>query len=317
MSAGDTTLRVRPAGPQDAPGIVAVHQSGVSQWFRYRSDGTRIPARLEDLGPADRYRNGGPFMAIECALPHLRRLLSSGQLAFVAETDTEEIVGELELYIGRESDWGRTAHIDMLEVHPHYRRRGAGKALVAAAMDLGKERRTDRLSTNAEKTAIRFYQRCGLEETLARVRGGSVATDAVPPGRENTVAPGKIETYRPLEHRRMILGRLQSSFAEWIKRREPIPGITDQLKSEEGWVEELDAYYRIEESVLEPGVAWLQSWTSVPGRVREILLALINRARELGFVRVRTVVDRNALQALAGLPIVWGEEYIFLGRRLR
>ena len=276
-----------------------------------------MPARYEDLEVADRVRHGGAHMSVESSVPHLQQLLASGQTALVAEIDTGGIVGELELFVGREADWGRTAHIDLLEVHSMYRRQGVGRSLVKVATALGADRHSDRLSTNAEASAVPFYQRCGLEETFAHIRFGTLDTESVAEERPAPVTPGIIISYQPLERRRMVLGRFQTGFAEWVKHLWTIPGVTDLLRFEEGRVEELDAYYRIQANLLRPDVAVLWAWSSVPGRLRQILASLTLRARQLGFSRVGVAVDVKAATALAGLPIQWEEEHVFMGRRLR
>ena len=70
MPEAPENVRIRPATPLDATGIVAVHRSDVRQWYRYRQDGSRVPARYGDLEVADKVRHGGPHMSVESSVPH-------------------------------------------------------------------------------------------------------------------------------------------------------------------------------------------------------------------------------------------------------
>ena len=78
-------------------------------------------------------------MSVETCAIHINYLLTHGQYPLVAELDGR-IVGELELYIGEErGTQGRTAFIDVLEVHNHFRGMGIGKALISRTREIAEE----------------------------------------------------------------------------------------------------------------------------------------------------------------------------------
>lgn len=310
-------IHVRRATPEDAVGVTAVHRAGVLEWYRYFPNGQKVRSQYDELSVRDRYRAGGPHMSIETSAAHLAGLLSAGQLAWVAVDASGTVVGELEAYDGREADWGRTTHIDMLEVQPSFRRQGVGRALLDAAVDHAGTQRSEMISANADRAAEAFYRRVGLSQPLARVREGSLATDLDEAQDSPPSELMALDSYALLERRRFVLGRLQAGCAVWRKRHWRLPGVTDDLPYEEGHIETLDTYYRLETSTLDSGQANAFAWTSIPGRIREIVMSLVRRSRELGYRSLWLAADRGARPVLAGIPVQWGAEYLFLGRRLQ
>ncbi len=310
-------IHVRRATPEDAAGVTAVHRAGVPEWYRYLPSGQKVRSEYEELSVRDRWRAGGPHMSVETSAAHLTGLLSVRQSAWVAVDASGTVVGELEAYDGREADWGRTTHVDMLEVHPAFRRHGVGRALIGAAVDHAGTQRSEIISANADRAAEAFYRHVGLDQPLARVRDGSLATDVDEAHDAPSIELMALDSYALLERRRFVLGRMQAGCAVWSKRRWRLPGVTDDLPYEEGRIEKLDTYYRLEMSAAERGRANAFAWTSVPGRIREIILSLVRRARELGYRSLWLAADRSARPVLAGIPVQWGAEYLFLGRRLR
>ncbi len=310
-------IHVRRATAEDATGVTAVHRAGVPEWYRYFPSGEKVRSGYEELSVRDRWRAGGPHMSIETSTAHLAGLLSAGQSAWVAVDESGTVVGELEAYDGREADWGRTTHIDMLEVIPAFRRHGVGRALVGATVDHAATQRSEMISANADRAAEEFYRRVGLDQPLARVREGLLATDLDEAHDSPSIELMALDSYALLERRRFVLGRMQAGCAVWSKRLWRLPGVTDDLPYEEGRIENLDTYYRLATSAAEPGRANAFAWTSVPGRIREIVLSLARRARELGYRSLWLSADQSARPVLGGIPVQWGAEYLFLGRRLR
>lgn len=135
-------IRVRIASFDDVKGIVEIYCFSVSMWTRY-INGREVKARYEDLTVAERWSRGGPWMSVETRAVHLNCLLVNNQYPLVAELNGR-VVGELELYIGKEKgSLGKCGFINVLEVHRDYRRRGVGRVLVSKAIEVAMEHGCD------------------------------------------------------------------------------------------------------------------------------------------------------------------------------
>ncbi len=123
------SLGVRPAGPEDAPGICWAHRGSVRTWFRYPSDGPPVPAAQEELSEVELWRNGGPWMMPSLCQTHLAWLLGGAGLAWVGLLDGE-VVGEAEAFLSEEPPpRGRYLDLSVLYVHRQAQRLGVGSAL--------------------------------------------------------------------------------------------------------------------------------------------------------------------------------------------
>lgn len=85
---------------------------------------------------------------------------------YVAETDSNIIVG-MALYFYKYSTWkGRSIHLEDLIVTKNYRGKGVGKALLFKMVELAREEKVKRLEWNVldwNKPAIDFYIESGAE----------------------------------------------------------------------------------------------------------------------------------------------------------
>jgi len=94
-------IEVRKAKLDDVGGIVDVHCSGVRTWYRI-ANGEKI--EYKDLNIIERWSFGSPWMSVETCAIHLNYMLMNYQYPLVAILDNN-IVGELELFIGEEKEF--------------------------------------------------------------------------------------------------------------------------------------------------------------------------------------------------------------------
>ena len=106
------SVEVRVAKLEDAEEITQVHCSDIQKWYR-KVDNEKIETNYEDLDIVERWSHGGPWMSIETCSIQINHLLVNDQFPLVAELKGR-IVGELELYIGKEKGFlGKCAYIDV------------------------------------------------------------------------------------------------------------------------------------------------------------------------------------------------------------
>lgn len=152
------TLQIRPATLEDIPGITAVHCSTVTVW---RDPLTRAAVPYSQLDLYGRWRNGGPWMSVELAAPHVDALLQAGQLPLVALWEGE-VVGEAEYYLTREPGDFAALHLSILYVHAARQGRGIGCALLEAGVQQARAWGLLALTTQPEDPARAFYARHGF-----------------------------------------------------------------------------------------------------------------------------------------------------------
>lgn len=100
-------LTLRPATPDDAPGLVALHR-GVEQ-----------PPLPPDASPVEWFRTGGPWMHEHFCVRHIRAYRDLGWDCRVVERNGTDIVGSVEvLYATEPEPFGRYAHLEILELAP-------------------------------------------------------------------------------------------------------------------------------------------------------------------------------------------------------
>ncbi|EEB73042.1 GNAT family N-acetyltransferase [Thermococcus sp. AM4] len=257
-------MRIRFATLDDVGGIVGLHTAG-----------EEVSGSLYE-----RYVQGGPWMAVETLAIHLNNLLLDDQLVAVAELEGR-IVGEIEVLFSEEPVNGeirRIGHVDVIEVHSEYRRKGIGRALVEFAEDVARERGAEMLTVQPEKEAEPFYEKLGFGK---RVFSGKVAW--VPTGGEGSVKRMNLE-WEAIKGLELAAGRFQSSYSVWFSAfRDEIAGIHYTIESGRAG----NSFYALRNLPGRDGVA-LFLW----GRVED-LRPVLGRAKLLGFERALTVLPEN------------------------
>ncbi|MGA7477018.1 MAG: GNAT family N-acetyltransferase [Thermoplasmata archaeon] len=251
----------------------------------------------------------------ETCLVHVRSVLSSGQWPLVA-LEGNQIIGELEMIVGPDPRWKKTAHIDVLTVHREFRRRGVGRALVGDGRRRAEEAGCDLITTNPEETAIEFYRKCGLGTVLARQQDLRLPVTIKGPEKVAEPVPARLASFAPLERLDHVLGRFQTSYADWIKWEWPLPGLTGRIRREEGTIPSLNAYYRLYQNNRQEEVAELQAWAPDSSNLPELLRSCVYRAEHLGFDRIETTIDAGDLARVSGLGGTLGKETMILGDAL-
>ncbi|WP_099210179.1 GNAT family N-acetyltransferase [Thermococcus henrietii] len=254
-------MRIRWATLDDVGGIVELHTAG-----------EKVSGNLYE-----RYTQGGPWMAVETLSIHLNNLLLDDQLVAVAELNGK-VVGEVEVLFSEESINGeirRIGHVDLIEVHPDYRRKGVGRALMEFVEDVARERGVEMLTVQPEGEAEGFYKKLGFN---VEVFEGT--TVWVPLKGEGKAEPTAF-SWDDVKELELVAGRFQSSYSMYFSVfKDSIAGIHYTVES--GRVGE--SYYALRNLPGREGVAVLL-W----GRVED-LKPLLGRARALGFKRALTTL---------------------------
>ena len=87
-------------------------------------------------------------------------------LAYVCAFAAEDLIGFVNLA------WDGQSHAFVLDptVHPHWRLRGIGRALVKRAAQVAADRGVEWLHVDYEPQLAHFYQRCGFRPSAAGVQ---------------------------------------------------------------------------------------------------------------------------------------------------
>ncbi len=208
---------VRVATLNDVSGIVKVHQSNED---------------IEKLSKAksliDKWKLGGPWMALETCAIHLNYLLNTDYFIPLVAEENKKIVGEAEIIIGEDIDYGKYIHISVIYVHKRYHRKGIGSLLMKQIFKLAQEREIHKITVNVEETAKGFYTKHGFKPfrkiftysipiTLANYNN-----DISEKVREINAETIDFETH--LSRKRMCVGNYQSSKQMWfVLSREKYP----------------------------------------------------------------------------------------------
>ncbi|USS40429.1 GNAT family N-acetyltransferase [Thermococcus aggregans] len=280
-------MEVRVAKLEDCKGIVQVHCSGVERWIK-KSEGRE--ASYEELSIEERYLHGGPWMSIETCAVHLNSLLLEGQFPIVAE-ENGKIMGNAEVLISEEPIKGkikRIAHIDVLEVHKNFRGRGVGKSIVEFIEELAREKGCELVTATPEKSAIGFYEKLGMRDVLHDVSFVEFDLSSFP---LTKTKPKVFEfSWDDVKNLEMVAGKFQSSYHHWFMAfKDKIAGIDDRIYFESGKIGE--SYYVLEEVYYRGSIVTGYLW----GRKEDFPL-LLSRARELGFKKLRTIIEKDLME---------------------
>lgn len=277
-------LVVRKATLDDVTGIVEVHTAG---------------KELSGLSVRERYLHGGPWMSVETCSIHINALLLEGQYPIVAELDGR-IVGEAEVFLSEEPVKGKLrkiAHLDLIEVHPAFRGRGIGKALIEY-IERNFAEKAELLTVQPSDDAIGFYQKLGFGEVIYENWLVEVNTSGFSAGR---VKPLEFIPWEDVKDLELAAGRFQNSYDTWFSSfRDLFAGVHEL--AEAGKVGE--SYYVLKPLPGRPEKSSLFLWGK-----EEDVPAAIGRARELGFKAVLTVLREGVAEDVGAeknkkLPII-------------
>ncbi|WP_456366768.1 N-acetyltransferase family protein [Thermococcus sp.] len=278
-------MKIRKAALDDVKAIVDVHTAGED---------------LSGLPLGERYLRGGPWMSVETCSIHLNNLLLEGQLPVVAELEGK-IVGEAEVLFSEEplrEKTRRIAHLDVIEVHPSFRRRGIGRALLGFVEEAAKGMEAEFITTQPDEEAKGFYRRLGFDELIYNGLLVEIPTSNFEPA---DVKPLRHFPWEAVESLELVAGRFQSSYDMWFSSfRDVFAGIHKLIEA--GIVG--DSYYSLKSLPGRPGKVALFLWG-----LREDVPKAIARAGELGFERVLTVLDGETAESLGAekkgeMPII-------------
>lgn len=266
-------LKIKIATLDDVEGIVGVHTAG---------------EELSGLSVGERYLRGGPWMSIETCAVHINALLLEGQYPIVAELDGR-IVGEAEVFLSEElinGEMRRIAHLDVIEVHPDFRGRGIGRAIIEY-IEGNFAGKAELLTTQPGEEAFGFYRKLGFHEVLYENWLVEVSTAEFNAGEVMTVNFIPWEDLKGLE---LVAGRFQNSYDMWFSSFRDLFADIHEL-AEAGEIG--NSYYVIKPLPGRPEKASLFLW----GDERDIPGA-IGRAGELGFERVLTVLNKEIAERI-------------------
>jgi GNAT superfamily N-acetyltransferase len=207
MSETKDVLMVRLARLDDAAAVTGVHLSHVSRWYRQIGD-EQYDVSYSDLTLDEREGFGGPWGSVETCAIHLNNLLLRRQTPLVAEKDGC-IVGEMELFIGREEPpYGMNCHIGVLYVHKDHLGRGIGRQMVRQAVEYAKNARCDTLTVASALVCEEFYRKCGFSFHDTMVEIEVMSGDYLV---ELSTMPDHVSVQAFTWGMGMKIGRLQSS----------------------------------------------------------------------------------------------------------
>jgi hypothetical protein len=247
---------------------------------------------------------------------HLEQVLGSKCWPLVVE-ENGQIKGEMEVVVGPDPVWGMVAHIDVLQVHREFQRKGMGKALVMDGLARAIQSGCDMYTTCPADSAVGFYAKCGLTNVIAGERELTLPVDLVSSKGASDVERCTLSTFDPLLSKRLLLGRYQTSFSEWLKGKWAVERDTGYLVPvEEGFVASLGAYYRLSHWPPGPRSLGLKGWVSDSAKLPELIATVAQRVRELGSDTIITSVDVKELSKLENIGGTYGKESMLLGRVL-
>ena len=289
------SLEVRPARPEDAPGICRAHRGSVGVWFRYPRDGSPVPAtHPEELIEEELWRNGGPWMVPSLCRKHLDWLLGGAGLAWVGLLDGE-VVGEAEAFLSEEPPpLGRYLDLSVLYVHRQAQRRGVGSALLEEVLTWAVRERCNAVLVGGGVDAPAFYAHLGFRPWQKVILG---RTDC-PLGKEigRPFEPGDYDQVAGLP---MPVGRYRSARQEWEEARSP-DIVPEGLSRRRDWriLETPAGPARVVwiADFFDPARATVRAWSQA--RPEELLPLLLVESGALGYRQVDLLLAKEVFLRL-------------------
>jgi GNAT superfamily N-acetyltransferase len=161
---GSQKLHLRLARLEDTTGVTAVHCSYMDKWTRaIGTESHTVP--YDSLSIAERWGFGGPWMSTETCAIHLNNMLIKRHYPVVALIG-ERLVGEMELFVGREGErFGKNAHVGLLYVARGCTGKGIGRALLEKAVAIAAENHCDTMTVASKPSTIGFYEAFGFRRS--------------------------------------------------------------------------------------------------------------------------------------------------------
>ncbi len=252
-------------------------------------------------------------MSIETCSIHLNYVLVNEQYPLVALLNNR-IVGEIEVYVGVERGiLGKTAFIDVLEVHRDYRRKGIGRRLVEEARRIALENKCDTISVWPNPEAIGFYKKCGIKETAYKIIIAELNVKKILE-KNNSVpeiivnAPREYEWYMD---KYFVAPRIISSYTAWLKRQWVYAVELNRIMRVHGYLPELEAVFTVESMWDDKWKGRLYLWIKDLEEVERALEAIAYYAWTKGFQKLLLITWRELLEntSIGNYRIV-GEEVL-------
>lgn len=303
---------LRPATPNDAPGITAIHCSNIIRWLRWEADGTSHPARYADLTPYERWQHGGPWLDESTCRAYLERLIAGGGFPLVAEAGGR-LLATAELHLATEPPpYGRNLNLSTLYVHRNHQGQRLGSALLGYSIEFARSKECDTfLVANAE--APEFYKRHGLKqvERWVQYRLPTAKSRAA-----YSLEPLPDSSHELVQGYALSIGRYQNAHHDWERTR---PNATPNfpqwhgLKLERHWLTlgKQRVAVIFEESPHRRGTAEVFLFTQSP-LTSKLVAALRGLGGQLGFAQLQCFVQSNV--QLTGGVKTGVEQKLFLKR---
>ena len=290
----------------DAADISAIHCSDIQQWYKGHFDDEgirhRVEAPWEECSLIDRFEMGGAWMSPELCAIHLNRMLTEDDhIPLVLEVDGK-VVGELEVFVGKDDIYGMNANLSVFYVHKEWRSQGLGSILLEDAINLVREIGCDTFTTYNPEIPD-YYARYGLiaDRTLKLV---VLETEAYADCLASRRAA--LPSFNWLSSLKILSGRVLSARQlHWLLREESYPG---GYAIPAAWRRR--DYSRIVTHHTGKSFFVLRdrsgrgSWATVHLWGTELSEALIKTilsvGKNLGFMAIHFVVDCNDLGYFAG-----------------
>jgi GNAT superfamily N-acetyltransferase len=286
-------ILIRPATPQDAASIAAIHCSNITRWFRWDAAHMPHPARYADLTSYERWQHGGPWMDAGTCLHHVEQLINGGGIGLVVESKGR-LIATAELHPSHEpKPYGRNLNLSTLYVHRNHQGQGVGTALLQHAIELANEYDT---FTVAHAEAPEFYKRHGLKLAERWVQY-KLPTTKSRVAYETEPLPDT--PYDLISGWALPVGRYQNARHEWERTRPHTSPTFDEwrgLRLERHWLtgRNFRAAVILEESPNERGLAEVFVFTQ-KALTPQLVSAVRGHVHNLGFEQLHCLVRSEVL----------------------
>ncbi len=288
-------LIIRLASLDDVRGIVGVYCSSIDKWYRI-VDGKRVEASYDELSVEERFAHGGPWMSIETCSVHLNYVLINNQYPIIALLN-DIVVGELELYVGEEKGvLGKTAFIDVLEVHREHRRRGIGRKLVEKAKEIALEHGCNTISVWPDPQAIGFYERCGINNVAYNIIMVEINLREFKPQTKHQVLDEIPREYTWYKDKYFVSPRILSSHTAWLKQQWIYAVELERIERIQGYIPSLQTVFIVENMWDDKWKGRVYIWIENPGNIGKALETIAWFSTKKGFNKLLLLLDENLFE---------------------